>query len=64
MNRKQVWYRVKGWILGGLSVYAFVCMASRVSGLFVSDFSGRAVLLILADGLAWLGFSYLYLTRR
>lgn len=64
LQRKSKWYRLKGWLLGGASVLVFVFLLSRIASVLVAGVATSEVLGGVGSLIAWLGFSYLYLTRR
>lgn len=64
IQRKSKWYRLKSWLLGGASVLAVVLMLSNIASLFVEGVETNEVIGVVGAFIAWLGFSYLYLTRR
>lgn len=64
LQRKSKGYRLKGWLLGGAAVIAFMLMLSRIASLFVGGVEIAEGVGAIGNLLAWFGFSYLYLTRR
>ena len=52
------------WLLGFRAVLAFVLMLTHIAALFVDGIAVRKVVGVVGGLMAWLGFSYLHLTRH